>query len=99
MDPGEPLLNLLKQVTDAGGFTSMDVDIFLTREGTMLINELQTVFGCTTPAEQMKINGVQGRYVWEGGSWRFETGEFCQNHMCNLRIAHLLSTLNKRRSS
>ena len=42
LDPGPELLNLLKQATDAGGFTSMDVDVFLTPDGRMLINEMQT---------------------------------------------------------
>lgn len=96
LDPGEKLLNLLKQVTDIGGFSSMDVDVFLTEEGRLLVNECQTTFGCTTPAEQMKIDGVEGRYLHEGGHWRFEPGEFCRNHMCNLRIEHLLSRLDAR---
>jgi hypothetical protein len=95
IDPGEKLLHLLKQVTDTGGFTSMNVDIFLTREGKLLINELQTVFGCTTPAEQMKIDGVEGRYLWDENHWRFDPGEFSRNHMCNLRIQHLLAGLKK----
>ena len=97
LDPGGALLDLLRQVTDIGGFASMDVDVFLTAEGRLLVNECQTTFGCTTPAEQMKIDGVEGRYLREGGAWRFEPGEFCRNHMCNLRIAHLLSRLDSRR--
>jgi hypothetical protein len=97
LDPGEKLLDLLKHVTDTGGFTSMNVDVFLTEDGRMRVNECQTTFGCTTPAEQMKINGVEGRYLHEGGTWRFEPGEFCQNHMCNLRIKHLLSRLDVRK--
>ena len=98
LDPGEKLLHLLKQVTDTGGFTSMDVDVFLTPDGRMLVNELQTVFGCTTPAEQMKIDGVEGRYVPNGNGWRFEPGAFCRNHMCNLRIQYLLERLSEKRS-
>ena len=98
LDPGEKLLHLLKQVTDVGGFTSMDVDVFLAPDGRMLVNELQTVFGCTTPAEQMKIDGVEGRYVPNGNGWRFEPGAFCRNHMCNLRIQYLLERLSEKRS-
>lgn len=96
LDPGGKLLDFLKQVTDIGRFTSMDVDIFLTEDGRLLVNECQATFGCTTPAEQMKIDGVEGRYLYEGGAWRFEAGEFCRNHMCNLRITHLLSHLERR---
>jgi hypothetical protein len=44
LTPERKLLNLLKAVTDAGGMTSMDVDEFLTPDGRLLINELQTVF-------------------------------------------------------
>ena len=97
LDPGEKLLHLLKQVTDVGGFTSMDVDVFLAPDGRMLVNELQTVFGCTTPAEQMKIDGVEGRYDPNGNGWRFEPGAFCRNHMCNLRIQYLLERIKEKR--
>ena len=97
IDPGKDLLDLLKQVTDIGGFTSMDVDIFLTQDGRMLINELQTVFGCTTPAIYMKVNDIEGRYVHEDGTWKFEAGVYWANHMCNLRLEHLIRGLDARR--
>ncbi len=96
LDPGPELLDLLKHVTDVGGFTSMDVDIFRTPEGALLVNECQTVFGCSTPAVQMKIDDVEGRYVWEEGRWRFEPGSYCANHMCNLRIHYLCTVLENR---
>jgi len=83
LDPGERLLNLLKRVTDAGGFTSMDVDVFETPDGRLLVNEMQAVFGCTTPVVQMKVDGVEGRYLWSEAGWTFQAGEFCRNHMCN----------------
>lgn len=93
IDPGLELLNLVKRVTDAGRFTSMDVDIFKTPDGRLLVNECQTVFGCSTPAIQMKVNDVEGRYVWSGGEWTFEAGAFSQNHMCNLRVKYLTEVL------
>jgi len=93
LDPGPDLLNLLKRVTDSGDFTSMDVDVFRTTDGRLLVNECQTVFGCSTPAIQMKVSDVEGRYVWTKQGWRFERGEFCQNHMCNLRVKYLISVL------
>jgi hypothetical protein len=95
LDPGEELLDLLKQVTDAGAITSMDVDIFRTPDGRLFINEMQTVFGCTTPAIYMKVNGVEGRYLRDGKRWRFEAGNFWANHMCNLRIEYLLEKLRQ----
>lgn len=95
IDPGEDLLNLLKQVTDAGPYTSMDVDIFHTQDGHLLVNELQTVFGCSTPAIQMKVENVAGRYLWKSGQWEFQEGDFCRNHMCNLRIDYVCALLSK----
>ncbi len=97
VDPGKELLDLLKQVTDIGGFTSMNVDVFLTKDGRLLVNELQTVFGCTTPAIYMKVKDVEGRYHWQDGAWCFEPGNYWHNHMCNLRIDHLVRTLDARR--
>jgi glutathione synthase/RimK-type ligase-like ATP-grasp enzyme len=97
LDPGAELLNLLKAVTDAGGSTSMDVDVFLTPDGRLLINELQTVFGCTTPVIYMKVNDVEGRYLVEDGAWKFEAGtRFWQNHMCDLRVEYVLELLERR---
>ncbi|MCX6917270.1 MAG: hypothetical protein NT167_30240 [Verrucomicrobia bacterium] len=96
LDPGPELLNLLRRVTDAGRFTSMNVDIFRTREGTLLVNECQTVFGCTTPVIYMKVDNVEGRYIWANEQWRFEPGEFWKNHMCNLRVEYLLQQLDAR---
>lgn len=93
LDPGPRLLDLLRQVTNAGGFTSMDVDVFQTLDDQLFISELQTVFGCWTPDIQMKIDNVAGRYRFEHGNWQFEPGIFCANQMCNLRIKYLLAHL------
>ncbi len=96
IDPDHELLNLLKHVTDLGGFKSMDVDIFRTTQGQLFVNECQTVFGCSTPSIQMKVNDIEGRYLWTDNRWTFEQGSFSKNHMCNLRVQHLLSCLNMR---
>lgn len=98
IDPGEDLLNLLEKITDAGRFLSMDVDIFQTHDGRLLVNELQTVFGCTTPAIQMKVDDMEGRYVRTNGQWEFQQGEFCKNHMCNLRIEYIRTILTNSQS-
>lgn len=95
LDPGPELLELTRQVTEKGGFTSMDVDVFIPEDGRLLINECQTMFGCTSPAVQMQVDGKDGRYLYGEGTWRFEEGEFCANHMCNLRIESLLSKLRE----
>ncbi len=95
LDPGGNLLNLTKRVTDVQGFKSMNVDIFKLPDGRLLVNECQTVFGCTTPAIQMKINDQEGRYLFEDGAWRFEAGEFSAHHLCNLRLQHLLGSIDR----
>jgi hypothetical protein len=97
MDPGHELLDLLKRVTDVGSFKSMDVDVFRTKDGRLLVNELQTVFGCTTPAIYMKVNDVEGRYHWTDCGWKFQEGAYWNNHMCNLRIEFLAQTLDARK--
>jgi hypothetical protein len=91
--PPKSAFDLLKKITDIGGFTSMNVDLFETIDGQLLVNELQTVFGTSIAIEQMKINGQPGRYVYVGDAWRFELGSFCENHMCNLRLQYILNQL------
>ncbi|MDA3872674.1 MAG: hypothetical protein PF795_01775 [Kiritimatiellae bacterium] len=70
--PSEKLLNLLYEVTERGGFRSMDVDIFETPEGELYINELQTVFGASVSIDQMKKDGVAGRMVRREALWSAE---------------------------
>jgi hypothetical protein len=96
LDPGKELLDLLKRVTDIGEFTSMDIDVFRTADDRLLVNELQTVFGCSTPVIYMKVDDVEGRYLWTDEDWKFEAGGYWRNHMCNLRIQYLLSRLDAR---
>jgi hypothetical protein len=89
LDPGPELLDFLRRVTDAGKFTSMNVDVFRRPDGTLLVNELQTVFGATNPADMLVIDGKPGRYVYdkEAAKWIFEEGDFCRNHCANLRLS------------
>lgn len=92
-------LDLLKQVTEIGGFSSMDVDIFETTTGELLVNELQTVFGAGFSVDQARVNGQAGRYVHQGGPdpWVFEEGDFARNACANARVGHLLQRLDLRR--
>lgn len=93
LDPGRELLELTRRVTDAGGFRSMNVDVFETQDGRLLVNELQTVFGATTPADQLRIDGVAGRYVPCGSDWRFEPGPFSKNSCANLRLQFVVEEM------
>ncbi|KKN29977.1 hypothetical protein LCGC14_0838660 [marine sediment metagenome] len=97
-EPPEELLTLVREVTELGGFESMNVDVFETSDGRYLVNELQAVFG--PDPEQMRVDGKCGRYVYEreGEGWRFEEGVFWQNNCCNLRVEHLVNILDEERS-
>lgn len=88
-------LDFLKHVTEVGGFTSMDVDMFETLGGELLVNELQTVFGAGFSVDQTRINGKAGRFVYAGGSspWQFEEGDFARNMCANARVDYLVSRL------
>jgi len=95
-DPSPELLTLLKDVTDIGSFRSMNVDVFVTAEKRLYVNECQTTFGCAVATTQMKVNGAAGRYVYiDGTGWQFEQGEYCSNHLCNLRVEWVLGMLKR----
>ncbi len=89
--PPKNAFKLLQEITEAGSFYSMDVDLFEDSGGNLYVNELQTVFGTRIAKEQMKIDNVPGRYVTgENNDFTFEEGNFCRNHMCNLRLQFIL---------
>lgn len=93
--PPAKAFELLKEITQKGNLSSMDVDLFEDKVGNFYVNELQTVFGNSIAKEQMKINGVPGRYlIKSNGDFQFEAGSFCENHLCNLRLEYILKNLN-----
>jgi len=95
-EPPEELLNFVRKVTDASEFDSMNLDIFETSDGRYLVNELQTVFG--SDPSQMEIGGKPGRYTYDQDRkrWIFEEGIFWQNNCCNLRVEHLVKSLDNK---
>jgi glutathione synthase/RimK-type ligase-like ATP-grasp enzyme len=92
--PPNNLLNLTRELTERGGFTSMSVDIFLDEVGNFYVNELQGVFGMLNDYACM-VNGKVGRMLRDHrtGEWRFEEGDFCRNRMCNLRVQVVLGMI------
>jgi len=92
--PPENLLNLTRELTDRGGFTSMSVDIFLDNTGNLFVNELQGVFGMLNDYACM-VEGKIGQMLRDArtGAWRFEEGDFCRNRMCNLRVQVVLEMI------
>ena len=75
---------------------SMALDVFETKDGQYLVNELQSMFGMSRP-EMCVVDEKPGRMVFQrdSDSWVFESGEFCRNHLCNLRVQTLLALLGK----
>jgi hypothetical protein len=93
--PASELLDFFRDFTEKAGFTSMDADILVARDGTFLVGELQAVFGMGNPYEMCVVDGKPGRMLYDGehGSWSFEAGNFCQNYLCNQRVITLLKRL------
>lgn len=83
-------LDFLHRVTELGSFRSMDVDVFETVGGELLVNELQTVFGASTSVDQLRVDGVAGRMVRREGIWVFEAGDFARNACANARVLDVL---------
>lgn len=87
--PEKRHLDFLEQVTNEGGFRSMDVDVFETPDGRLLVNELQTVFGASHSVDQLRVDGAPGRFVRDG-EWVFEEGNFARNYCANERVRYVL---------
>jgi hypothetical protein len=83
-------LDFLHAVTELGRFRSMDVDTFETRDGRLLVNELQTVFGASASVDQMRVDGVAGRMVRRSDGWHFEAGDFARNACANARVLDVI---------
>ena len=92
VDPPRYLLNMVRELCEKGGFRCMDVDVFETRGGKYVINELQAFFGSYLDY-QMSINGHHGRYVWNGSDFVFEEGDFNVFGSTKLKIEHFISQM------
>ncbi len=88
--PSEDLLNLLYEITERGGFRSMNADMFRDKDGNIYVNELHTVFGQSTD-HLMIVDGVPGRYLYENGNWVFEAGDFVRGHSAKARIDYFVN--------
>ena len=97
--PSDRHLDLLHEVTGKGGFRSMDVDMFETPDGRLLVNELQTVFGASVSVDQLQVNGQPGRFARREGTprWVFEPGDFARNACANERVRDALARGLRRR--
>ncbi len=91
--PSKKHLDFLYLVTEVGNFRSMNIDVFETEDGELLVNELQTVFGASFSVDQLRIEGKPGRFVREdSGQWKFEEGDFARNACANERIRYIIES-------
>lgn len=93
--PPIEVLNLAKSVCDKGSFDVMDVDIFETVDGRLLINEIQAQFGSYLDY-QMMVDDKPGRLVYsdeKGFVW--EEGVFNRLNSCLLRVQNFVEILSK----
>ncbi len=95
-DPPRALLDFIRELTDNAGYTAMNVDIFETPDGRLVVNEIQSHFAAQVES-QMYIDGKPGRYLYDysNGKWLFEGGVFCRNSCCDLRVMALLDQLGR----
>ncbi|WP_243373455.1 hypothetical protein [Geotalea sp. SG265] len=93
--PSSVLLSFARGVFDTGDFSSMSLDIFVTRDGRYLVNELQTYFGIQDNHEMCVVDGVPGRMVHDPqhGTWAFQAGSFCDNYLYNQRLSCFIEQL------
>lgn len=92
--PPFELLDMARHICELGNFPCMDVDIFETKEGRYIVNELQASFGSYLPY-QMMVDGKHGRYRYTGGEYVFEEGDFNIYGSVKLKIEHFVQLLCK----
>lgn len=86
VSPPKEAFDLAWAITEKGRFRSMAVDIFETKDGRFLVNELQCIYGQHSSVQLVK-DDVSGRFLHEtSGAWKFDAGEFAGNHGCTLRV-------------
>ncbi|MFN4764642.1 RimK family alpha-L-glutamate ligase [Gillisia sp. Q332] len=90
--PPEEVLDLVRSITEEYDFNFVDVDIFVSEDGNLFVNEIQPYFGQKDDRELLVIDNIPGRLYFseKENKWVFEKGEFCRNNMCNLRITETL---------
>ncbi len=89
-NPPIRLFDFAKDIMEKYGLYSQAIDLFETKDGELLINEMQCIFG-QSDSYQMLVDGQPGRYRFINGMWVFEAGKFNENESYNLRIKHVLN--------
>lgn len=87
-NPPFSVLDYVNDLTDRFDFRSMAVDLFETKPGNYLVNEMQCIFGQSDPY-QMLVDNKPGRYIYKD-RWIFEEGGFASNECYDLRLEYIL---------
>jgi glutathione synthase/RimK-type ligase-like ATP-grasp enzyme len=91
--PSIELLELTKRITEKGNFSSMDIDIFKTKDGKLVVNEMHAVFG-EVKRENIGVGTeYMGKYIYniESNEWEFISGFFYDNACANMRLDYLIN--------
>ena len=96
--PTDEMLDLLHEITERGGFRSMNVDMFRDHEGNIYVNELHAVFGQSTQ-HLMIIDGEPGRFIRSNNEWIFEKGNFVEGHSAKARITYFINEVIGKKSA
>lgn len=90
------LFDFAKDIMERFGFYSQAIDLFETKDGQLLVNEMQCMFGQSDPY-QMLVGGKPGRYRFLNNKWVFEEGDFAKNECYNLRIESIYKILSQKK--
>lgn len=97
--PPDRIFDFARCICAKGRFNTMSLDIFESRNGDLLVNELQTVFGVIAKnqmyrEEDGQLIGLRRYFDEDEKRWREEEGEFGQDYCYRLRIDHFKKILN-----
>lgn len=92
VEPPRELFELAKHICEIGAFDSMAIDILEAEDGSFYVNELQSLYGSTSPF-QLKVNDIPGKYKFINDEWVFEEGEFNRYGSCLLRVEDFVSKI------
>lgn len=88
-NPPDYIFDFAHSIINRYGFYSQAIDLFETKQGRLLVNEMQCIFGQSDPY-QMLFDNKPGRMIKVNGKWVFEEGDFAKNECYDLRLEHIL---------
>ncbi len=96
VNPPESLLRLVNEISIKRRYHSIAVDIFETKDGKFLVNEIQSMFGSYLHY-QMKINDIPGVYKYETkmDQFIFKKGEYYSFGSKKIRVEHFIELLKE----